>query len=345
MKSKIFFFIVSLLTLYSCGDTGRTLPTVNGSKFEVLVVMDDKLWKAPAGRVLYEELSKDMECLPQAEPSLNVSQCNSVEFSDFLKPSRNIVLTEVSDKYTQAKVSYFKDYWAAPQSVVKIVAPDDSAFQQAVDKYKTQILNFFIDTERERQIAFNKDYLNAPANAEVKKQFGIDIEIPQGISKSHKGKDFYWITNDSPSTRQDIVIYSYPYTDKKTFTREYLLAKRDSVMKVNLPGELAGSYMGTEYKYIPPVFNEIWVNNGYCAELKGLWKMQNGAAMGGPFYSHTRLDEINQRVITVEGFVFAPGTKKRNAIRQLEAAVFTMKLPQDINPLKQVDVVAKKNNK
>ena len=70
--------------------------------------------------------------------------------------------------------------------------------------------------------------------------------------------------------------------------------------------------------------------------------MMNGAAMGGPFYSHTRLDEINQRVITVEGFVFAPGTKKRNAIRQLEAAIYTMKLPQEINALKEVSVTAEK---
>ena len=72
--------------------------------------------------------------------------------------------------------------------------------------------------------------------------------------------------------------------------------------------------------------------------------MFNGGSMGGPFYSHTRVDEINQRVITVEGFVFAPGTKKRNHIRQLEAAVYTVKLPQEINAIKEVSVVAEKNN-
>jgi len=100
--------------------------------------------------------------------------------------------------------------------------------------------------------------------------------------------------------------------------------------------------MGTEYKFEPPTFNEIWLNDGYCAEIRGLWKMKNGGSMGGPFYSHTRLDEINQRVITIEGFVFAPGTKKRNAIRQLEAIVYSTKLPQEINALKEIAVVAKK---
>jgi hypothetical protein len=102
-------------------------------------------------------------------------------------------------------------------------------------------------------------------------------------------------------------------------------------MKANVPGEFKGSYMGTEYKYHDPIFKEIWVNGGYCAELRGLWKVLNGGAMGGPFYSHTRLDEINQRVITIEGFVFAPGVKKRNPMRQLEAIIFSAKLPQEIN--------------
>nr|HPM09007.1 DUF4837 family protein [Paludibacter sp.] len=45
-----------------------------------------------------------------------------------------------------------------------------------------------------------------------------------------------------------------------------------------------------------------------------------------------------------EGFVFAPGTKKRNHIRQLEAAVYTVKLPQEISELSEVTVVAESNN-
>lgn len=345
MKAKISVFILFLMAFTACKDTGRTLPTVNGSKFEVLVVMEDAQWNTPGGRALRDLLSRDMECLPQAEPTMKVSHCSRAAFSDFLKPSRNIVLTEISDKYTVPKVSYFKDNWATPQALVKIVAPSDTAFESTIKKYGEQILNYFITTERDRQIAFNKDYLNAPAQVEVEKMFDIVVDLPQGISKATKGKNFYWITNDSPSSRMDIIIYSYPYRDKNTFTKDYLLAKRDSVLKANIPGEIAGSYMTTEYRFIPPVFKEIWVNGEYCAEIKGLWKMKNGAAMGGPFYSHTRLDEVNQRVVTVEGFVFAPGTKKRNAIRQLEAVVYSTKLPQDINALKEVSVVASKKTK
>ena len=342
MKTKLIVLFFPLLLLFSCSNGGQTLPTVSGSKYEVLVVMNDAEWKAPAGRSLVALLDQDMYGLPQPEAVMRISRCKQIDFTDMLKPSRNILITDISDKYTRPKITYTTNRWAQPQTVVRVVAPNDSVFVSTIDKYGENILNYFLDTERDRQIEFNKEYVNVTAKAEIEKMFGIQIDITKGINKSIKKKDFYWITNNSASVRQDIVIYSYPYTDKNTFTKDYLLAKRDSVMKANLPGEFEGSYMGTEYKYEPPIFKEVWVNDGYCAEIRGLWKMKNGGAMGGPFFSHSRLDEISQRVITIEGFVFAPGAKKRNPMRQLEAVIYSAKLPQEINALKEISIVAKK---
>jgi hypothetical protein len=56
-----------------------------------------------------------------------------------------------------------------------------------------------------------------------------------------------------------------------------------------------------------------------------------GDMMGGPFVSHARLDEANQRVIVVEGFVYAPEKDKRNIIRQVEASLYTLKLPGEFD--------------
>ncbi len=341
---KIRFFILSLavVLLSSCMNSGRTLPAVSGTQFELLIVMNDTAWNAPVGRQIRDLFVQDMPALPQSEPLMNVHQCNQTEFTDVLKPSRNLLIVEIADKYTQTKIKYGKDAWAYPQAVVKITAPDDTTLQASLKNYGKNIQEYFIKAERERYIEFNKSYVNEQAKAEIEKLFGIQINIPQGISKATQKKDFYWITNDQPGIRQDIVIYSYPYTDKKLFTKESLIAKRDSVMKANIPGELKGSYMGTEVKYADPMFNEIWINEGYCAELRGLWRMMNGAAMGGPFYSQSRLDEVNQRIVTVDVFVFAPGKTKRNTIRQLEAIVYTTKMPHEINAIKEVSVVADK---
>ena len=51
--------------------------------------------------------------------------------------------------------------------------------------------------------------------------------------------------------------------------------------------------------------------------------------MGGPFVSHSVVDEMNNRVIVVEAFVYAAGQKKGKFIRKLEASLYTLKLPAD----------------
>jgi hypothetical protein len=347
MLKKLFLPCILILAgLSSCKDSGVTLPSVTGTRYEILVVMDDSLWKAPSGRALVGLLDQDMPSLPQSEPIMSISHCTRREFSDILKPARNILLTEVAPRYEIAKVTLSKNRWAQPQSVVKIVAKSDSLLADLIKREGDNILEFFLSTERNRYIAFSKEYINQTAKKEIEEKFGVSIDIPEELKKSQKGKDFYWITNNSGTIRKDMVIYSIPYTSTKLLTKQKLIAIRDSVMKVNIPGEFEGSYMGTELKYCDPLFREINVNKNYCAELSGLWKMYNGGSMGGPFYSHSRIDEVNQRIITVEGFVFAPGTKKRNHIRQLEAAIYTMKLPQERNAIKEVSVVAeKKTNK
>ena len=72
--------------------------------------------------------------------------------------------------------------------------------------------------------------------------------------------------------------------------------------------------------------------------MRGLWRME-GDMMGGPFVSVARLDEQNNRVVVAEGFVYAPETDKRNFIRRIEAALYTLRLPDEVeedfkNPMK-----------
>ena len=88
--------------------------------------------------------------------------------------------------------------------------------------------------------------------------------------------------------------------------------------------------MGTEYKVMPPVVRNIVVQEDeHATEVRGLWKILDGEAMGGPYVSHTRLDQVNARVVTAETFLYAAGQKKRTALRQAEAILYTLQLPQD----------------
>ena len=130
--------------------------------------------------------------------------------------------------------------------------------------------------------------------------------------------------------RRDVIVYTYPYTDVKVFTADKLNAKRDAVLSKLITGSVEGSFMGTEYKIMPPQLRTILVQDSAQAyEVRGLWKIMNGEAMGGPYVSHTRLDHVNGRVVTIETFLYAAGQKKRNALRQNEAILYTLTLPED----------------
>jgi hypothetical protein len=69
--------------------------------------------------------------------------------------------------------------------------------------------------------------------------------------------------------------------------------------------------------------------------------MKNGEHMGGPFVMLTRVDEMNMQIITIEGFVFAPKYDKRNPIRQIDAMLYSLLLPHEVN---EVVITAKTNN-
>lgn len=313
----------------SCnGDT--LLPNASGAANELLVVMDDADWRTDGGRALFDVLTTDVPSLPQAEPMFDISRVSHSQFDQLLHPTRNIVMVYVdSTRYTKATLRLTRNKWARTQAVAVITTDNAAHLQQLLQRRQRVLIDFFVDAERERQIDYLKHNINSTALQKAYNKFNIKIAVPSSLNKYNESDDFLWISNGSGTARQDIVIYSYPYTSKQQLTREALIAKRDSVLCRHIPGAFEGSCMGTAVAYEPPSFEEIWVDSAYCAQMRGLWEMKNGETMGGPFISHTRLDELHNRLITIEGFVFAPGRDKRNLLRQVEAMVYSVQMPQD----------------
>lgn len=308
------------------------MPSTAGSPYEVLVVMNENQWKSESGKALFDMLGSNTPGIAQSENMFDISRINPDNFTDVIRITRNIVIAEISDIYSGSKITYKRDVWASPQVVIKITAPDNETFLEALEKYKEDITEFIVSAEISRQIDYYKKFYNTEISQKATDLFGVQVNIPSNLIKSKESTDFFWASSMSTDVRQDIIIYSYPYTDPRTFTKEFLLQKRDSILKKHIPGPVKGSYMATEYKF-EPTFKEIWKNKRYCSEIRGWWKVE-GDLMGGPFITHSQLDEINHRVITIEGFVYAPGYNKRNYIRQLEAVVYSIKLPQDIKTKK-----------
>ena len=358
---------VAVIGLSGCKNArGGTKVSATGSIYECLVVMPSRPLAHPQkvkSASAYAEniattydmvkavMEADMPCLPQMEPYFKLTYVSPAAFDDFLKPTRNILIIDIdADRYTQSKAKYSLDYWSHPQAVYRIQVPNDEAFIAYWEAHGEEVRDWFVKQEIERQKQFYRASTDKTARAALQKHIGIDMWVPEDYIliqdsrfkiQNSDSVDVVWCCNNKGPMRRDLVVYSYPYTDANTFTPEYLNAKRDEVLGQLITASVEGSYMGTEYKVFPPQMRIIQTDP-YKAEVRGLWKIYNGEAMGGPYVSHTTVDEINHRIITAEVYILAPGQKKRNALRQAEAILYTMVLPQQINELQEVKVESRK---
>jgi hypothetical protein len=143
-------------------------------------------------------------------------------------------------------------------------------------------------------------------------------------------EDFFWAGTNKATGDMNFVIYSYPYRDRNTFTKAYFVNKRDSVLKLHMPGAWQDSYMMTADTLLLETRAISVHDREYTFEARGLWRVK-GDFMGGPFVSHSRVDITNNRVVTAEIFVYSPDGLKGNLVRRMEASLYTLKLPHERN--------------
>lgn len=316
-----------MLTFVSCqGKKSVFTPTSSGRPYEVLVVVNNQVWERPAGRALFNVLDTDVPGLPQAERSFRISYTDPLYYDQTLKLFRNIIIVDIQNIYSAPKLKYARDVYASPQMIMTIQAPNEEEFETFVDENKQTIIDFFVKAEMNRQINNLKKKHNKYISNMTDSIFDCEVWLPGELINSKKGEDFFWASTNTATADMNFVMYSYPYTDKNTFTKEYFIHKRDSVMKENIPGSKGGMYMATDTGFVD--VKNIGVKGDYSMEARGLWQM-HGDMMGGPFVSHSRVDTVNNRVIVVEGFIYSPDKLKKNLMRLMEASLYTLTLPKE----------------
>lgn len=325
---KLLFILVSAILLTACDGTDGTFKrSAVGNPYEVLVVCTQEFWESPAGRALEEVLDTDIPGLPQSERSFRISRTE--QLGNLTKPFRNIINIDIDNRmYSRTLCKFSNDIFARDQVIMTIQSPSRDEFEQYMKENANVVIDFFNAVELNRQIENLKQRHNEAAVETVKELFDCELMIPVEMSGEKRGENFVWLS-DFNSVNPEIlsfVMYSYPYTSVENFSLENYIQKRDSVMKVNMPGGKPGQYIQTEKEYV--TITETSHRDRYLQITRGLWYMENDM-MGGPFVSHSVVDELNNRVIVVEAFVYAAGQKKGKFIRKLEASLYTLKLPAD----------------
>jgi hypothetical protein len=245
-------------------------------------------------------------------------------FKKIFRTARNIIQTSIASTNDSAIVVLKDDVWAFPQATVRIEAKNAEQFVEIFNKNSARIMSYFLRAEKERLTMNYRKYHEKVVYNTLNEDFGLTMTVPPGFTIARQKENSLWTRYETPEISQGIFIYTFPYISDSTFTLDYLVAKTDSVLEINLPGPTEGSYMAIE-KRLDQTFNIIEHNKNYAAEMRGLWRVENDF-MGGPYILLAELDATNQRIIAAFGYVFAPSKDKRNLLQQVEAMIYSIKL-------------------
>ncbi|PTN10469.1 DUF4837 family protein [Mangrovibacterium marinum] len=324
--SLILFTLIGLgLFISSCKDDTKLRKKITGKAGEVVVVIPNESWNSSVGESIRKTLAQAQLSLPQEEPLFDLVNVPPAAFKDIFKSNRNIINVRISPGTDTTRVEFKKDIWAWPQAVINISAKNNEDFNTVFNQNSDKIVAYLLKAERDRLMMNYAKYNEKKVEEAVKKNVDVKLTVPVGYQLANQGADFTWARYDPAEALQGIAVYSFPYVSDSTFTAKYLVAKRDSVLKQYIDGPTPGSYMITEHR-LDPTFTVFEYKNNYAAEMRGLWRVENDF-MGGPYVSLAVLDAANNRVVVAEGFVYAPRYDKRNYLRQVEAIVYSLALP------------------
>ncbi|MFC2104745.1 DUF4837 family protein [Bacteroidota bacterium] len=327
MRNLILSVTVLAIFLSSCKDKdqSRLLPNVTGKSGEVVLVIDPSLWSSNVGTELKKKLRQAHPALPQVEPMFDLVHIPYNAFSNIFKTHRNIVFAKIDKDLHEPKMVIQKDIWAKPQIIINVLAPDDNSLEALIREKGDLLVDRILKKEIERYASNYKKYQQIGITERLEKKFGIRLTVPQGYSVDLDTTDFIWMENRGRGdVVQGILVYSYDKPEVE-LTTDFLFAKRTQFTKKFVPGPTEGSYMAVETE-ATPYRREIEVNNIDLIELRNLWKIENDF-MGGPFISFSFIDENQNKVINIDGFVYAPQFDKRNYLHQVEAILNSVQLP------------------
>ena len=321
----LFAFTILTLTLGSCNNfSSGWMSSASSATNEVLTIIGENEWQEPHGRALFDVLNSPMAGMPQNEANFKILQIDPKNFTSTFKMARNIIEVDVSNEYTQTKMTAELNKYASGQVVLTLKSPDKEALETYLIENKSQIVDYLVKKELERIALWLEKESTAP-KTRLLNTFGFEIAYPKGLNNITEDENFFWATNNSAASRQDVTIFSIPYTSENVFEKDSLIAIRNRVLGKHIKGSF-DSQMSTSKVYTPD-YRKVETNGIFRAELRGLWEMTTDM-MGGPFVMQAFVNEKTNRVIFVDVLVYAPEKKKRNLIRNLEGSFYTIKFPE-----------------
>ena len=345
---KKFVYLLLGLVFWSCNSENQGLTVSTGRLGEVYVIVEQDLLKPEFKRALSRTFETPQLLFGGEEPHFKLIFMTPAQAKGSLifegtivaitKGGEDAELLGIFPEGRDSLVKHhqkskvrslvFKDLWSTPQQMLCIIAETPESAVDYLTANSITLLSTLLNMERREAVGRMTKVSDAKITREIAEKHGIEVKAPIAYhiasnSKISETEGFIWLRNDGSEVDLNVVIHYQPYTDTSQFQLLSLIARRDSVVKPYITGEAQGSYMATDTQF-PYYAETIEFNGMYAREYNALWTLENDF-MGGPYYSVTVLDETKNRLITLEGFVFAPNKEKTRYLRELQGILYGVK--------------------
>ncbi len=322
---RLGFALLSLLLFSACiskTDKKDLLPDSYGRMGSLAVVIENDLWKGKVGDAVREIFAAEAVGLPQVEPVFSILQMPSSAFTGYTKNYRNALIIKKAENVT---FGISEDKNASPQKLVYVIDTTEAKIIENLKAQQKKIIETF--KENDVKESWGRFRGTPYEKKDVSETFNIDMLITSLYKTKRKEDSFMWLQKEIKEGSQNILIYELPkgfiqYKDSAAVGE--IIRMRDSIGFSFIPGRLENTHMITEEAYAPYVFDAI-LDNKPTIETRGTWEVK-GDFMAGPFLNYIIHDDINNRQLVLEGFVFAPSVEKRNFMLELEAILRSVRI-------------------
>ena len=331
-KISLIVAVLFSLTLSSCFEEKsneiKKSRSVGGSSEILLVTQNDEQWKGQMGEAVRNFFEQEQYGLPQPEKNFKVAHINLDALNDMFKKHRNLIIAKIDKDIEKPLVETQKNWMAEPQFVIRITASSPESWVRAFETQKDGLKLIFDDNERKRFQEFFRPTTDTKIVNQLKKRFGVTMNIPEGYFIGIDKDNFMWIRNEQADKSLAFMIYELPYKDTADFNPNNIIKARDSIVKKYIPGPAEGSYMTTDKEFVTPISKTLpKFPAGYAVETRGMWNVV-GDFMAGPFVSYSIVDPTSSKIITAEGWIYYPNKDKRDLLRQQESILYSLKFAE-----------------
>lgn len=354
--TKLLIILLAFVAVTACdGDYRRKAV---GGFGEVVVIMDSTMWdSSKTSQAIRDTYGQAIKTLPSWEALFDLHYRDFINNQQLenLKQNKNIIIAapiddssnvaqlvrallddQVEQRVRQGENFAFplQNQWYRDQWTVILTSTSDSALAAEIRSAEEPLVGSLMKKElaRWREEIYDRGE-NYAMEDSLWQNHGWKIRVQHDWVKNidttytDNGNTNHMITMRRGLPDNDRWFWAWWQDGVESIEfldRDWINAKRDSLMEKWIRGTRANSYVTTEYRR--PVETESFELNGHLAyETLGTWRMTNDA-MGGPFANLTVYDEVNNRLFILEFGQFAPKYSKRRFVRQFRTMLRTFEI-------------------